>query len=98
MSEGTLLDQDHLARGVALAIDRCLHDPSRISPVVDQRQTRTADPTAAIAEGFGQIVLLEKRTLAAVDSVPRWEMISDDWYYGHRGRLSHDEARAKLGL
>ena len=41
---------------------------------------------------------VSKRTLASLDSVPRWEKVSDDWYYGHRGRLTHDEAREKLGL
>ena len=37
-----------------------------------------------------------KRTLSAIDSVPRWDLISDDWYYGHPGRVAHDELRAKL--
>lgn len=37
-----------------------------------------------------------RRVLAAVDSVPRWEKIADDWYYGHRGRRSHLELEREL--
>jgi ketosteroid isomerase-like protein len=37
-----------------------------------------------------------RRVLAAVDSVPRWDKISDDWYYGHRGRRSHSQLEQEL--
>jgi ketosteroid isomerase-like protein len=37
-----------------------------------------------------------KRTLAAIDSDPRWDRIRDDWYYGHRGRRSHAEMEQQL--
>lgn len=40
--------------------------------------------------------LVSKRTLSAIDSVPRWERIKDDWYYGHPGRRSHAEMEAQL--
>lgn len=36
------------------------------------------------------------RVLAAIDSVPRWEKIKDDWYYGHPGRRSHAEMEQQL--
>jgi hypothetical protein len=39
---------------------------------------------------------ISKRVLRAIDSVPRWEMIDDDWYYGHPGRRSHEEMEAEL--
>jgi hypothetical protein len=40
--------------------------------------------------------LVKRRTLSAIDSVPRWEAIKDDWYYGHPGRRSHAEMEEQL--
>jgi len=40
--------------------------------------------------------LVSSRVLSAIDSVPRWEKISDDWYYGHPGRRSHTEMEEQL--
>jgi ketosteroid isomerase-like protein len=40
--------------------------------------------------------LVSKRVLSAIDSIPRWEKIKDDWYYGHPGRRSHAEMEAQL--
>lgn len=40
--------------------------------------------------------LVNKRVLSAIDSMPRWDKIADDWYYGHPGRRSHAEMEAQL--
>ena len=40
--------------------------------------------------------LVSRRVLSAIDSVPRWERIDDDWYYGHPGRRSHAEMEDQL--
>ncbi len=40
--------------------------------------------------------LVQRRVLSAVDSVPRWDRIKDEWYYGHPGRRSHAEMEAQL--
>jgi ketosteroid isomerase-like protein len=40
--------------------------------------------------------LVSRRVLSAIDSVPRWEKIDDDWYYGHPGRRSHAEMEDQL--
>ena len=39
---------------------------------------------------------ISRRNLRAVDSQPTWELIDDDWYYGHPGRRSHDDLGAVL--
>ena len=39
---------------------------------------------------------ISKRILRAIDSTPRWELIDDDWYYGHPGRRPHAELEAEL--
>jgi hypothetical protein len=39
---------------------------------------------------------VSSRVLSAIDSVPRWDKISDDWYYGHPGRRSHAEMESQL--
>jgi ketosteroid isomerase-like protein len=39
---------------------------------------------------------VRRRVLSAIDSVPRWSKIDDDWYYGHPGRRSHAEMEAQL--
>lgn len=39
---------------------------------------------------------VRRRVLAAIDSVPRWPKIADDWYYGHPGRRSHDDMERQL--
>ena len=37
-----------------------------------------------------------KRVLRAVDSDPRWELVDDDWYYGHPGRRTHEQLRSEM--
>lgn len=53
---------------------------------------RHEDELVRTADGWR----VSRRTLRAIDSEPRWELIDDDWYYGHPGRRSHDELRARL--
>ena len=39
---------------------------------------------------------VKKRVLSALDSVPEWDKIRREWYYGHPGRRTHDEMAAQL--
>jgi uncharacterized protein (TIGR02246 family) len=39
---------------------------------------------------------VRRRVLSAIDSVPRWDKIADDWYYGHPGRRSRHELERQL--
>ncbi|GIU93362.1 MAG: hypothetical protein KatS3mg011_2268 [Acidimicrobiia bacterium] len=39
---------------------------------------------------------VRRRVLRAVDSVPRWDKIRDDWYYGHPERHSPEELARRL--
>lgn len=39
---------------------------------------------------------IRRRVLSAIDSVPRWDKIADDWYYGHPGRRSLDDMQRQL--
>ena len=39
---------------------------------------------------------ISKRTLRAIDSQPRWDLVDDDWYYGHPGRRPNEDLLAEL--
>lgn len=53
---------------------------------------RHVDELVRTADGWR----VSRRVLSAVDSVPRWERVRDDWYYGHPGRRSHAAMEAEL--
>lgn len=39
---------------------------------------------------------VRRRVLSAIDSVPRWTKIADDWYYGHPGRRPHADLERQI--
>ena len=53
---------------------------------------RHVDDLVRTADGWR----VRRRVLSAVDSVPRWDRVRDDWYYGHPGRRTHAEMETQL--